>query len=140
MRQILDRLILSDLGQANDPFFLSQNDVQAILYFGDGGMFPDDIKLYHRPALPDGTLTTEMLRDGVVFLRESLAAGRRVLAVGPTGATIVAVYLTEMGFSPAQAIQMLAEARDLGISPDISLLNEHNEAMQRRSHTTLGHR
>jgi hypothetical protein len=139
MHQILDRLILSDLGQANDPFFLHQHDVQAILYFGDGGLFPDDIKLYYRPAQADGTLTVDMLRDGVTFLRESLAAGRRVLAVGPSGATIVAAYLTEMGFSPAQSIQMLAGVHDRGLTPDVSSLSEHAEDLQRRSRLSLGH-
>src|SRR6056297_3792705 len=96
MRPILERLMLSSLSEANDPFFLKQHDVQAIMYFGDGGMFGDEIKLYHRPALPDGTLDDDMLRDGIDFLRESLRAGRRVLAVGGSGATIVTAYLTEM--------------------------------------------
>jgi len=133
MRRILDRLMFSSLSEANDPFFLSRHDVQAILYFGDGGMFPEDIKLYHRPALEDGSLNPELLRDGVLFLKESLAAGRRVLAVGSTGGTMVAAYLTEMGFSSAQALEMVTEE----IEVDADSIDAHAERLRLRSEIKL---
>jgi len=129
--------MVSDLSEANDPFFLEQHEVQSILYFGDGGMFSDDYKLYNRPALPDGSLSPEMLKDGIVFLRESLHAGRRVLAVGRSGVTIVAAYLTEMGMSHQQAMEMIHQ--DELPEPDYDRLSEHATELQRRSSTTLGH-
>lgn len=138
MKRILDRLMLSDLSEANDQFFLKQHEVQAILYFGSGGMFRDDIKLYYRPALADGSLSPEMVKDGIVFLRESLHVGRRVLAVGQSGATIVAAYLTEMGMSHQQAIEMIG-GEDVP-PPDVTTVSEHVGELQRRSSATLGHR
>lgn len=140
MRRVLDRLMISDLSEASDPFFLRQHEVQAILYFGEGGIFGDDIKLYNRPPLADGTLDNAMLCDGIEFLRESLRAGRRVLAVGPTGATIVAGYLAEMGFSAAQAIELLGTANRSGVRPDADAIDELQAELQRRSQVTLGHR
>lgn len=140
MKRVLDRLLLSDLSEANDPFFLENHDVQAILYFGSGGIFGEETKLYYRPALPDGTLDSGMLRDGVDFLRESLRAGRRVLAVGPTGATIAAAYLAEMGFSTAQALLLLGDTARSGVRPDTGVLCDHAADLQRRSRVTLGHR
>lgn len=140
MKPILERLMLSDLSEANDPFFLQQHQIQAILYFGEGGFFGDDTKLYYRPAMPDGSLDHEQLRDGIDFLRESLRAGRRVLAVGPTGATIVAAYLAEMGFSPYQALCMMRQGPGRVPEPDEDSVNEHGEELQRRSSTTLRHR
>lgn len=142
MRIILDRLLLSSLSEANDPFFLDSHHVQAILYYGEGGLFSDEIKLYQRSALPDGSLDDEMLRDGIDFLRESLRAGRRVLAVGPSGATIVAAYLAEMGFSSAQARQMLGETEPgatYSPLPDDHLLDQHAEELHRRSTRSVGH-
>lgn len=139
MIRILDRLMLSDLSEANDPFYLQRHDIQAIVYFGDGGMFPDDIKLFHKSADgAKGTLTAAQLRDGITFLRESLRSGRRVLAVGRNGATIVASYLTEMGFSPAQARQMFAEE---GVPlPDEETVRTYATELQKRAAVTLGHR
>ncbi|MEQ8822283.1 MAG: hypothetical protein RLY93_18770 [Sumerlaeia bacterium] len=126
MQKILDRLILSDLAEANNPFFLGQHKIQAIMYFGEGGMFPDDLYLYHRPTVKDGKLEDEELRDGIDFLRESLRAGRRVLAVGPTGATIVAAYLNEIGFSNTEAVTM---ASGSGIpKPDLTSLANHDSS------------
>ncbi|MBI1290978.1 hypothetical protein GC173_07000 [bacterium] len=138
MKKVLERLILSDLSEANDPFYLERNQIQAILYFGDGGMFSEDIKLYYRAALKDGSLSPEMLKDGIDFLRESLRAGRRVLAVGPTGATIVAAYLSEMGMSIQQAMEMVAQSSPVRV--DTGRLSEHQQELQRRSSTTLAHR
>lgn len=134
MIRILDRLMVSDLSEANDPFYLKSHQIQAILYFGDGGMFGDDIKLYHRPALADGTLAPDHLRDGIDFLRESLRAGRRVLAVGSTGATIVAAYLAEMGMSTNQALELLAKG-----APRVqaSAIQEHGSELERRSSINL---
>ncbi len=137
MRSILERLMLSDLSEANDPFFLYHNDIQAILYFGDGGMFPQEIKLYNRECEDDGSLSAAQLRDGIEFLRESLRAGRRVLAVGPTGATIVSAYLAEMGFSTAQALELVTNGRGQAPTPDTDCLEEHAEELQRRSTTTV---
>jgi len=139
MRVILDRLMLSSLSEANDPFFLRSHEIQAILYYGDGGMFGDDVKLYHRPCMPDGSLDDDMLNDGIDFLRESLRAGRRVLAVGTTGATIVAAYLAEMGFSPAQARQMLGQDDLATPHPDSGLLDAHANQLTKRSNRTVGH-
>lgn len=137
MRPILERLILSDLSEANDPFFLNHHGVEAILYFGQGGMFPEDIKLYHRNTPKESGLEATQLRDGIEFLRESLRAGRRVLAVGPTGATIVAAYLTEMGFSGAQALQMVSEGRGQAPRPQEQTLDEHAADMERRRSVNL---
>lgn len=128
MKRILDRLMICDLSEANDPTFLGIYKVQAILHFGQGGMFPDDIKLYHRDVR--GALSDADLRDGVDFLRESMRNGRRVLAVGASGATIVGTYLTEMGFSAAQASQMVHGA-------DVHAMSAHEETLQRRSGVTL---
>jgi len=141
MRPILDRLILSSLSEANDPFFLSQHDIQAIMYFGNGGMFPDDIKLYHREAGPGGYLTPEMLSDGIEFLRESLCAGRRVLAVGATGATITTAYLAEMGFGSAQALNMVGRGdSDNEPEPDELCVEYHTQELARRRSSTLNHK
>jgi hypothetical protein len=137
MKRILDRLMLSDLSEASDPFFLDQHEVQAILYFGTGGMFPDDIKLYHHPALSDGSLSPEMLKDGIDFLRESLRTGRRVLAVGASGATIITAYLAEMGMSHSQAVEMLGVHSN--IQPDSYLIYSHENELRKRSTITLGH-
>lgn len=131
MQQILDRLLLSTLSEANDHFFLEHNRIQAILYFGEGGMFSEDFKLYYRPAQKSGTLSLDQLEDGIQFLRESLRAGRKVLAVGPTGATIVAAYLTEMGMGTDQAINMV-NCKGLP-KPDTGLLDKHQVELQRRS-------
>jgi hypothetical protein len=138
MQRILERLILSDLSEANDPFYLERHGIQAILYYGDGGFFPEDIKLYCKPTLPDGTLSPEMLNDGIEFLRESLRAGRRVLAVGKSGATIVAAYLAEMGMSTQQALELLGQAGQTRV--DSERLQQHEAELQRRSSTTLAHR
>lgn len=137
MQPVLERLILSDLSEANDPFFLKMHEIQAIMYFGEGGMFGDDIKLYHEPV-PSGNLTKEHLRTGIDFLRESLRAGRRVLAVGQTGATIVAAYLVEMGFSDAQALQMTGQGRNP--RPDAECIAGHQAELKRRASITLAHR
>ncbi|MCB2156507.1 hypothetical protein KQI84_16650 [bacterium] len=136
MQQVLDRLMLSSLSEANDPFFLEHHRVQAILYFGDGGMFSQEYKLYHRPVESgDGHLENNELRDGIEFLHESLRAGRRVLAVGPTGATIVAAYLSEMGFSDAQALQLISTE---GVpKPDSEILNAHAKELKKRSTTSV---
>lgn len=135
MRQILDRLLISELSEANDPYFLKRHKVQSILYFGTGGMFPEDIKLYYRPSLPDGSLSREQLKDGVDFLRESLRAGRRVLAVGPTGATLVGAYLAEMGFSCHDALSVLKAAQS--VSPDEESLAEHARELEIRGSQSL---
>ncbi len=138
MIRVLDRLMLSDLSEANDPFFLQLHKVQAVLYFGDGGMFSDEYYLYHRPTQRDGTLAQEQVQDGVEFIRESMRAGRRVLAVGGTGATIVAAYLMEMGMSSDQALDMIA--RDRTAKADAEALEEHHAELRRRSSVTVGHR
>lgn len=138
MTRILDRLILSSLSEASDPFFLEQHEVQAILYFGEGGMFSDHIKLYHRDTLEDGSLSPAMMHDGIDFLRESLHAGRRVLAVGKTGATIVAAYLTEIGMSYHQAIDLLTSAD--APAPDEGAVSSHVSELERRASISLGHR
>lgn len=135
MQRILDRLYLSSLSEANDPFFLKQHRIQAILYFGSGGMFGDDIKLYYRPANKDGSLGKEHLRDGVDFLRESLLAGRRVLAVGASGATIVGAYLAEMGFSSPEAMRLINQVA--GLKADESRLSEHAQDLEKRAMQTL---
>lgn len=137
MRAVLDRLLLSDLSEANDPFFLQHHRVEAVLYFGNGGLFPEDIKLYHRPQPPKGELSAEDLGDGIVFLRESLSAGRRVLAVGPTGATIVVAYLVEMGFGSAQALQLVGEGRGSAPSPDPRPLAAHAQLLTKRRLTSV---
>lgn len=139
MRPVLDRLMLSSLSEANDPFFLRQHRVEAVMHFGSGGIFPDDLKLYHRPANSDGSISPEMLRDGIEFLRESLRAGRRVLAVGPSGSTIVTAYLAEMGFSAAQALRMVGTGNDIP-GPDVSQIETLEAELDRRRTTTLGHR
>ncbi len=131
MQQILDRLLVSTLSEANDHFFLEHNRIQAILYFGEGGMFSEDFKLYHRPAKKGGKLSLDQLEDGIAFLRESLRAGRKVLAVGPTGASIVAAYLTEMGMGTDQAIKMVS--CDGIPKPDASILDKHSVELKRRS-------
>ncbi|HNM47748.1 hypothetical protein IT571_01015 [Candidatus Sumerlaeota bacterium] len=135
MQRILDRLYLSSLSEANDPFFLKQHRIQAILYFGSGGMFGDDIKLYYRPANKDGSLGKEHLRDGVDFLRESLLAGRRVLAVGASGATIVGAYLAEMGFSSPEAMRLINQVT--GLKADEGRLSEHAQDLEKRAMQTL---
>lgn len=135
MQRILDRLYLSSLSEANDPFFLKQHRIQAILYFGSGGMFGDDIKLYYRLANKDGSLGKEHLRDGVDFLRESLLAGRRVLAVGASGATIVGAYLAEMGFSSPEAMRLINQVA--GLKADESRLSEHAQDLEKRAMQTL---
>jgi len=132
--------MLSDLCEANDPFFLKEHDVQAILYFGEGGMFPDDIKLYMRSLGPGNRLTPELLRDGIDFLRESLRAGRRVLAVGSSGATIVGGYLSEMGFGTAQAIAMIRESHGRIPSPDAAQVEAHSRNLEQRGRMSLNHR
>lgn len=137
MHRVLDRLMVSSLSEASDPFFLSLHQVQAILHIGDGGLFPDDIKLYHRPVLRSGTLPADQLRDGIEFLRESLRAGRRVLVVGRTGATVAAAYLMEMGFSPAQAIAMVRA--DQCPEPDHDYVEEHASELERRSAVQIRH-
>ncbi len=137
MEKILDRLMLAELAEAHDPLFLERHAIQAILYFGEGGLFPEDIKLYHRPTV-SGALSDEQLRDGVEFLRESLRAGRRVLVIGPTGATIVAAYLTEVGFSSERALGMVTERRTP--RPDLGLLRAHAARLEQRSAASLyGH-
>ncbi|MCC6548273.1 hypothetical protein IT570_14010 [Candidatus Sumerlaeota bacterium] len=135
MQKILDRLYLSSLSEANDPFFLKQHRIQAILYFGNGGMFGDDIKLYHRAANKDGSLGKEHLRDGTDFLRESLRAGRRVLAVGPSGATIVGAYLAEMGFSSPEAMRLISQVA--GLKADAARLSEHADDLEKRAAQSL---
>ncbi len=142
MRPILDRLALSSLAEANDPFFLQQHDIEAIMYFGVGGLFPEDLKLYYRPSNEDGSISPEMLRDGIEFLRESLRAGRRVLAVGSSGATIVTAYLAEMGFSSAQALQLVGRTKGgmMEPEPDRGSVETHAEELQRRRSSTLNHR
>lgn len=135
MQRILDRLYLSSLSEANDPFFLKQHRIQAILYFGSGGMFGDDIKLYYRPANKDGSLGKEHLRDGVDFLRESLRAGRRVLAVGASGATIVGAYLAEMGFSSPEAMRLINQVT--GLKADEDRLSEHAQDLEKRAMQTV---
>lgn len=136
MRRVLDRLLLSSLSEANDPFFLKTHGVQAILHFGGGGMFGDDIKLYHREAA-EGSLSPEELADGMEFIRESLRAGRRVLAVGGNGATIVAAYLSEMGFGAAQALEMIGGGD--GPSADEEQIERLERDLQLRSRATLRH-
>jgi hypothetical protein len=131
MYVVLDRLMLSSLSEANDPFFLEQNNVEAILYFGEGGMFPEDYKLYHRSCEKDGVITEEELLDGIAFLKESLGKGRRVLAVGQTGATIITAYLTEMGFSSAQALRMVGESQ-YEPKPDQNALRTHESELEVR--------
>ncbi len=131
MRVILDRLILSSLSEASDPFFLAHHRVEAILYFGDGGLFPDDLKLYHR-ELESPSLSEPELRDGVLFLRESLRAGRRVVAVGETGATIVVAYLSEMGFGMAQAMQMVNDGSGRTPEADPDQVEAHWCEIERR--------
>jgi len=138
MIRVLDRLALSDLSEASDPFFLQLHKIQAILYFGDGGMFSDEQYLYHRPAQKDGSLSGDQIKDGVEFIRESMRAGRRVLAVGSTGATIVAAYLIEMGMSNDQALDMIS--REANAKPDVDSLEEINSSLVKRSSITLGHR
>lgn len=138
MKRILDRLMLSSLSEANDPFYLERHEIQAILYFGKGGMFSEDIKLYHRDALPDGSLSPGMLEDGIEFLRHSLAAGRRVLAVGTSGATIVAAYLAEMGMSHQQSVELIRSAEDVPL-PDAHQLQEHESRLIKKSQVTVGH-
>ena len=139
MHRVLDRLLLSSLSEANDPFFLKAHGVQAIIHFGEGGMFGDDIKLYHRSSEHEGHLTDEELADGIDFLRESLRAGRRVLAVGANGATLVAAYLSEMGFGAAQALEMTGAGQG---SPeaDEECLAHHEQVLRARSRASLNHR
>ncbi|MDX2177754.1 MAG: dual specificity protein phosphatase [Candidatus Sumerlaeia bacterium] len=138
MVKILERLYLCSLGEASDPYYLARNQVQAILHFGCGGMFPEEIKLYHRPVQDESALPPADLRDGVDFLRESLRHGRRVLAVGRSGATITAAYLTEMGFSPAQALSMIESAG--GPTPNLEQVSALGSELERRSSISLGHR
>lgn len=137
MEQILDRLLLSDLSEASDPITLGIHRVQAILYFGDGGIFPEDIKLYHRPLGPGGHVSNEQLQDGVEFLRESLRTGRRVLVVGGIGATMIVAYLTETGFSLEQALRLVAGGHSP--RPDLHRLRAHSAELLRRAEQTLPH-
>lgn len=136
MQIILDRLMLSTLSEANDPFFLAQNEIEAILYFGEGGMFSDEFKLYSREN-SESELTTADLQDGITFLKESLSKGRRVLAVGQTGATIVIAYLTEMGFSSAQALQMLRDSGNNSPKPNMNSVREHENLLQQRRNVKI---
>jgi hypothetical protein len=131
MRVILDRLILSSLSEASDPFFLAHHRVEAILYFGAGGLFPEDLKFYHR-QLDGPSLSEEELRDGVMFLRESLRAGRRVVAVGETGATIVVAYLSEMGFGMAQSLQMVNDGSGRTPEADPEQVEAHWSEIEKR--------
>jgi hypothetical protein len=131
MEQILDRLLLSDLSEASDPVTLGIYRVQAILYFGDGGFFPEDIKLYHRPVGPGGQVSNEQLQDGVEFLRECLRTGRRVLVVGGIGATMISAYLIETGFSFEQALRLVAGGHSP--RPDLTRLREHASELLRRA-------
>lgn len=137
MQRVLNRLFVADLAEASDPLFLKLHDVQAIMYFGDGGMFSDEIKLYHRRAQPDGTLSKDQLTDGIEFLRESLRAGRRVLAVGKTGATIVTAYLMEMGFNAANALDLLGTGTGSGTKPDEGVVSYHESELERRASIAL---
>lgn len=137
MEQILDRLLLSDLSEASDPVTLGVHRVQAILYFGDGGFFPEDIKLYHRPVGPGGGISNEQMQDGVEFLRECLRTGRRVLVVGGIGATIIAAYLTETGFSLEQALRLVTGGHSP--RPDPARLREHVAELRRRAEQTVPH-
>ena len=134
MKAVLDRLMISDLSEANDPLFLSIHKVQSILYFGDGGMFPEDLKVYYRHTRMTGRLDDAELRDGVDFLRESLRAGRRVLAVGPTGSTLVAAYLAEVGYSATKARLMIGG--DGSPKPDQTLLEAHAAGLEARGSTS----
>lgn len=135
MERILDRILLSDLCEASDPFFLERNAIEAILYFGEGGMFPDDIKLYHRPTGPGGKLDPEQLADGIEFLREILRTGRTVLVIGATGATILTAFLTEMGFKPDRAQRMVTGP---GVpKPEAEALAAHRAEMERRRSTMV---
>lgn len=136
MHKILDRLMISDLSEASDPFYLERHGIQAILYFGASGFFPAGIKLYHHATLKDGTLSPEMLTDGIDFLRESLRAGRRVLAVGSTGATIVAAYLAEMGMSITQALEIIGTS---AARPDTASVTAHDQELKRRALATFQH-
>ncbi len=131
MEPILDRLILGNLSEATDPFLLERHHVDAIIYFGDGGFFPEEIKLYHRPAGPDGSLSADQVNDGVEFLRESLRRGRRVLAVGSTGATLIAAFLAEMGYNPERALRMVTVPRSP--RPDAERLRLHTGKMFQRA-------
>jgi hypothetical protein len=131
MMQVLERLLVSSLSEANDQFFLARNEVQAILYFGEGGMFSEEYKLYHRPTGKGGKLSQDQLEDGISFLRESLRAGRKVLAAGPTGVTIVAAYLCEMGMGLDQAVTMVS-GRDVP-PPDTTMLDRHEVELKRRA-------
>lgn len=131
MRVILDRLILSSLAEASDPFFLAHHRVESILYFGEGGMFPEDLKLYYR-NMSGPVLSESELRDGVMFLRESLRAGRRVVDVGETGATIVVAYLAEMGFGMAQALQMINDGSGRTPEADTDVVQLHWMEIERR--------
>ncbi|MEO8376395.1 MAG: hypothetical protein ABI579_01890, partial [Candidatus Sumerlaeota bacterium] len=77
----------------------------------------------------------EHLRDGADFLRESLRAGRRVLAVGPSGATIVGAYLAEMGFSSPEAMRLINQVA--GLKADNEQLSEHAEELEKRGVQSL---
>ncbi|MGF1572065.1 MAG: hypothetical protein ACFCU1_03260 [Sumerlaeia bacterium] len=136
MQIILDRLMLSTLSEANDPFFLAQNEIEAILYFGEGGMFSDEFKLYTR-ANGDAPLSSEDLADGVSFLKETLSKGLRVLAVGQTGATIIIAYLTEMGFGLSQALQMLKESGVSSPKPNMNVIQAHETLLEQRRTTRV---
>lgn len=135
MEQILDRLLLASLSDAHDPFAIERNEVQSILYFGDGGLFSDDIKLYHRTVSGKGTLTDDELNDGVEFLRESLRAGRRVLAVGATGATIVTAFLMESGFSSREALRIVTAGE--APKPDVARVRQHEALLEQRAAVSL---
>jgi hypothetical protein len=135
MQQILERLIVSDLSEASDPFFLSLHRVQAILYFGEGGMFGEDTKLYHHSIPSSRGVNADEILDGIEFLRESLRFGRRVLAVGTNGATIAAAYLTEMGFSSASALQLFQNGNCP--KPDSQAVFMHCAEIDRRSKLTV---
>lgn len=134
MEPILDRLLLASLSDAHDPFALERHAVQSILYFGDGGLFPEEIKLYHRPVGSGEAMSDDQLDDGIEFLRESLRAGRRVLAVGTTGATIAAAYLLETGFNRQQALRLVAGE---GPKPDLDRIQQHETRLRQRATTSL---
>jgi len=135
MHAVLERLMVSSLSEASDPLFLEDYEVEAILYYGSGGVFPDNIKLYHR-KLSAKEITESELQDGITFLRESLSKGRRVLAVGQTGATIVTAYLTEMGFSTVQALQMMGTGVN-DPKPDTESLESHDNLLRQRASTRV---
>jgi hypothetical protein len=133
---ILDRLMLSSLSEANDPFFLEQNEIEAILYFGEGGMFSEEYRLYSRKH-NDRELDSEDLKDGITFLKESLSKGRRVLAVGETGATLIVAYLIEMGFGSAQALQMVRDSSSSAPKPNLNAIRLYEQLLEDRRNSRI---